>query len=188
MSVSKVVGCIGIDFSASLEASSLSRGSRSIDLRQLKRRGTTAARDAAAPLRLPQWRTNPVTVWGAGGRRSKVAAMGMSRSWRGGGVLPPARQGALHRSVGAIQRGVLVPARFPARRWRRPPPLCPGWLRSPSRALPSLSVWPWFLCCLPNNGSLGAATMQVAVQLRPSAHFPHPRAPHQPAFASCFTY
>ena len=107
-------------------------------------------------MRLPLWRTDPVTVWGTGGRRSKVAAMGMSRSWRGGGVLPPARQGAVHRSVGAIQRGVLGPARFPARRWRRPPPLCPGWLRSPSRALPSLSVWPWFLCCLPNNGSLGA--------------------------------
>ena len=87
---------LGIDFSASLEASSLPRGSRSSDLRQLKRRGTTAARDAAAPLRLALWRTDPVTVWGAGGRRSKVAVMGMSRSWRGGGVLPPARHGEAH--------------------------------------------------------------------------------------------
>ena len=95
---------VGIDFSASLEASSLPRGSRSSDLRQLKRRGRTAARDGAARLRLPLWRTGPVTVWGAGGRPPKVAAMGMSRSWRGGAVLPPGRQDLGHQRVCDVQR------------------------------------------------------------------------------------
>ena len=85
-----------IDFSASLEASSLPRGSESSDLRQLKRRGRTAACDAASPLPLPLWWTGPVTVWGAGGRPPKVAAMGMSRSWRGGAVLPLGRQDLGH--------------------------------------------------------------------------------------------
>ena len=112
----------------------------------------------------------------------------MSRSWRGGGVLPSgeARPGASgHRSaLGTVQRGVLFPARFSARRWRRPPPLWRRYLR------PHLAHVPFYkrvalVLVLPPKQRL---SWHVAMQPRfdSVAHPPHPSASHQPCSPAMF--
>ena len=144
---------------ASREIFCLSGVSRSSDLRQLKRRGRTAAGNATSPLPLPLWWTGPVTVWGAGGRPPKVAAMGMSRSWRGGAVLPPGRKDLGHQrrsapfSAGSLSPRGFRPADGAARRdfaagsCKNP--------RSPSRVVRVAGS----SASSPTNGSLGAVVV-----------------------------
>ena len=115
----------------------------------------------------------------------------MSRSWRGGAVLPPARQDQAHR--GTVQRlapftvGSFSPRGFRPADGAGSRHFGAGICAPTSRTSPSTSVWPWFLCCLPSNGSLGVA---VACSRGSTPwRIPHTlRHPTNPVFRPCFGY
>ena len=148
-----------------------------------------ASRLALWPRAWPCGRSGPPRFGGRAACSPRRSRPGCLARGVGGAFCLPARQGQAHRgtvqrlapfSVGSFSPRGFRPADGAGRRH-----FGAGICAPTSRTSPSTSVWPWFLCCLPGNGSLGVA---VAMQPRfdSVAHPPHPSASHQPCSPAMF--